>query len=389
VQVVFDGRGAVRYRGTGIGTYTYRLLEELADTVQAPDRLLVCLPPGPRISLEETAGSQSAAGGRTVFWRLAGETPEEQQEELGELCTCARADVLHMPQNGRGLPRVGCAVVTTIHDLIPYLLPQTCKASYLRDCLREMPWVVRRSEKLIAVSRHTAGVLRDVLGVEPERIAVVYEGPEPGYLAPVSSAEKQRVAGVHGLPASYLLHVGGFSQRKNLGALVTALALIQRSGRCRPAMPDLVLAGEPGRDTDYIRKVSRALGVHGRLVLAGMVPVEDMPGLYAGASLVCCPSLEEGFSLPLVEAMAAGIPLVVSDIAVHREVAGDAAVYFDPCRPSDLAEALTTVLADADLRRLLASRGRERVVQFSWRRAALETWLVYRWAVGQRASGGS
>jgi len=296
-----------------------------------------------------------------------------------------KADVLHMPQNGRGLPPAGCAVVTTVHDLIPFLLPQTCGPAYLQDLLREMPWVVRRSEKLIAVSRHTAEVLRDVLGAEAERIAVVHEGPEPGYLYPVSPGEKQRVAQAHGLPSRYLLHVGGFSQRKNLSALVTALSLMRR-GRCGAAVPDLVLTGQPGRDTDQVLAAARELGVHSRLRLPGMVPVEDMPALYAGASLVCCPSLEEGFSLPLVEAMAAGVPLAVSDIPVHREIAGDAAAYFDPYSPEDLAGTLDELLADADLRRFLAMRGRERVARYSWRRAALETWLVYRWAVRQRAS---
>jgi len=388
LRVVLDARGAVRYRGTGIGTYTYRLAEELAASTGPPDRLLICLPPGsPPLPAEERT-----TGGQAVFWRLTGDNDQEQSLEIADLCARARADVLHMPQNGRSLPRVGCAVVTTVHDLIPFLLPQTCNPAYLQDCLEQLPWVCRRSEKIIAVSRHTAECLTEVMGVPPGRIAVVHEAPEPAYVAAVPGPEAARVASANGLRTGYVLHVGGFSPRKNLAALVQGLALLHR-GRIGGAWmgwqpPDAVLTGKPGRDSDRVSSLARALGVGARIHLPGLVPVEDMPGLYAGAAVVCCPSLEEGFSLPLVEAMAVGAPLAVSDIPVHREVAGGAAVYFDPHRPKQLAESIAGVLADPDLRRYLIACGRERVRRYSWRRAAIETWLVYRWAVVERGLAG-
>lgn len=382
MQVVFDGRGAFRYRGTGIGTYTYRLVEELAATVEPPDGLLVCLPKAAPVLPVE----RQAKGSRAAFWRLASDGGDAQKLELAELCSRVRADVLHMPQNGRSLPRVHCAVVTTVHDLIPFLLPQTCSPAYLQDCLEQLPWVVRRSDKLIAVSRHTARGLVELLGAPAEKIAVVHEAPEPFYLN--TPAQPEAAGTRFSPPPRYILHTGGFSPRKNLAALIRAIAMLQRAdpaGAAGPEPPpDLVLTGFSGRDSERLSRLARALGVGARVYLPGMVPAEDMPALYLRACLVCCPSLEEGFGLPLVEAMAVGVPLLVSDIPAYREVAGEAAVYFDPHRPEQLAERAADVLTDADLRSYLVQLGRERVLRYSWRKAAAETWLVYRWAAGDR-----
>lgn len=385
MRVVIDGRGAVRYRGTGIGTYTYQTVANVICTARATDRVLICLPKGaPLLELEERLSSGSARGFRSsvLFVRLSADGRTDETAELAGLCRSERADLLHMPQNGRDLPDVSCAVVTTIHDLIPFVLPQTCSAGYLRDCVRDIPRAAARSDRLIAVSHATASDLREVLGVAADKIAVIHEAPEDQYLQGVAAEDTARVKAAHGLPDEYILHVGGFSSRKNLPALLEAVAMLADGHGQASCLPGVVMTGTTGRDSEHIAALASALGVEGRLAFPGAIPVTDMPALYRGAMLVCSPSLCEGFGLPLVEAMGCEVPLVVSDIPAHREVAGTAALFFDPYDSKSLAGQLALALGDPGRRRELAVAGRARVRGYSWRRAAIETWLVYRWAAG-------
>lgn len=379
---VIDGRGAFRYRGTGIGTYTTCLIEGLAATREPDDTLVVLIPREAEPLPAEDAGSDGGGRGGMHYWRLASLGRDAEEREIAELCRQGGADVLHMPQNGRGMPAVDCAVVTTIHDLIPLLLPQTCSASYLSDCLEQLPWIVQRSERLIAVSRHTAACLIEVLGVPPDKVAVIYEAAPAAFGRRADQAEIVAAGAALGLPRSYILHTGGLSRRKNLPALLTALAELgngQAPGGER--VPGLVLTGRDGPERRRLVRLGRDLGLGpARLVTPGLVAEEVLPLVYQGALAVVCPSLHEGFGLPLVEAMAAGVALVASDIPAHREIAGPAAAYFDPYRPETLTRVLGEVLWSPDRRSALCTWASERLARYSWLRAARETWLTYRWA---------
>jgi len=179
--------------------------------------------------------------------------------------------------------------------------------------------------------------------------------------------------GVHPPPPSQqpreklVLFVGALQTRKNLVRLIEAFEAMPPDWR-------LVLAGAPsGFGAEAILE-----RVHARIEVTGYLPAPQLEQLYARASIFAFPSLDEGFGIPVLEAMAHGLPVITSNCSALPEVAGDAALLVDPRSSADIAAALTRLAMDADLREQLAARGRERAKMFSWEQAVTATYSVYR-----------
>jgi glycosyltransferase involved in cell wall biosynthesis len=245
--------------------------------------------------------------------------------------------------------RCPCPAVVTIHDLSFERDPAAMRRRDRLVFKRVVPHAARRAKRVIAVSERTKRDLVDLYGIPPEKIAVTPHGVDPAF-------GPGEVAG-----GDYLLYVGAVQARKDP---VAAARAAQEVG-----LP-LVVAG-PEREPALARELA-ALGAD----LRGYVEKAELASLYRGAAALVLPSRYEGFGLPVLEAMACGTPVVVSDDTALREVAGDAAVYSD----GDLAEAIRTALAGRD--RLVAA-GLERAKAFSWEETARRTLDVYREALGQ------
>jgi alpha-1,3-rhamnosyl/mannosyltransferase len=204
-----------------------------------------------------------------------------------------------------------------------------------------------------------------------ERVEAVPHGP--GHLALVGAKNE----GV--LPTDqrgdFALHVGTFEPRKNLALLVEAW---QRARARSPRVPKLVLCGASGWKNDQLRPRLEAGVEQGWLELPGYVSRQELWQFYRRASFLVCPSLYEGFGLPLVEAMSAGTPLLVNDIAVFREVAADAAEFVDASDPAALAEAIVALAGDSSRRCELSRAALRRLDSFSWPRAAERTLAAWR-----------
>jgi alpha-1,3-rhamnosyl/mannosyltransferase len=181
------------------------------------------------------------------------------------------------------------------------------------------------------------------------------------------------------VPHRFALHVGTFEPRKNLPMLLRAWEQLHLRSQ---VMLPLVLCGAPGWKNDDLRPIL-SQGEHARwLINLGYVSDGVLAELYRRAVMVCCPSLYEGFGLPVLEAMGMGTPVLASDIPVHREVAGTAAVLLPPDDPTRWATEAAALASDDDRRRELAARGRSRASEFSWRRAATDTATA--WAAAAR-----
>ncbi len=270
------------------------------------------------------------------------------------------------------LPLRHVPTVLTVHDLIFERYPRYHKRLNYLFLTRAMPLFVRKATAIIAVSHATRRDLERFYRVPGEKIRVIYEAPAPHFRPPPAEAVR-RVREKYGLPERYLLTVGTLEPRKNLIRLLEVFERVHGEG----GVDGLVIVGARGWLYDAFFRRLDASPVRDRVVLPGYVPDADLPALYAGSTLFVLPSLYEGFGLPLLEAMASGAAVVASRTGALPEVGGNAARYFDPENPEEMAHVIARCLRDEDLRDAMRVAGREQVARFSWERTAQETAQLY------------
>jgi glycosyltransferase involved in cell wall biosynthesis len=257
--------------------------------------------------------------------------------------------------------------IVTIHDLGWQVHPELYDRRLRLMYGGLFPWVRRRADRFIAVSRYTADDLVRRAGIPSSKIDVVYHGLDPVFSTP---ARRQPHPAVAGTP--YVLAVGGVSPRKNTRRLISAFAQWRSRGGSRAAYRLLITGTSIDREfSDNGARLPEGVS------LLGYVDKEDLPGLYANAAAFLYPGIYEGFGLPIIEAMACGAVVVTSQTGAAPEIAGGAAILVDPFDIKSIDEGLekATVRGEADRLREL---GRERVRQFEWSAAAQATIDAYR-----------
>jgi glycosyltransferase involved in cell wall biosynthesis len=271
--------------------------------------------------------------------------------------------------------------VATVHDLGYHYYPEAhtlFQNVYLRWSTR---FNARAATRILADSEATRRDLVRYYGVPEAKIAVVYPGRDEA-LAPVADpALLAAVRARYQIPGPYLLYVGTLHPRKNLGRLIDAFASNLQPPLPTPHSPIsnlyLVLAGQKGWLYDDVFAQVQRLNLADRVLFTGYVPDTDLPALLSGALAFVFPSLYEGFGLPVLEAMACGTPVVCSNASSLPEVAGDAALLFDPGDVEGMAQALAQIVADEGLRRDLVERGFCQMLKFSWRRSAEQVLQIF------------
>ena len=328
-----------------MGTYTREILAALERT-QRP-RLLVFGPgarqiPGPRLL------------GRHFVW----------PRRLRRL----DLDVFFGPTGHLPLSDPGAPTVITVHDLAIYLRPEWFPPGQPFSTRIVVPRSIERADSVIAVSRNTARDLERIFELPADRVDVIPEGVSAAFqpLPPEPLAEaRQR----YDLPERFILFVGTLEPRKNLATLVDAWEALPKSDR-----PDLVVAGGWGWRTEALRE--RLSRVGSGLRRLGSVPYADLPALYNLATLLAHPAHYEGFGLTPLEAMACGTPVVCSNAASLPEVVGPAALTVPPDAAEAWTEALRRLLQEPELGASLRTQGLLRAAEFTWERAARQTYAV-------------
>jgi glycosyltransferase involved in cell wall biosynthesis len=261
--------------------------------------------------------------------------------------------------------------VVTIHDLIYRFFPDAhpgLRSLGMRGLVR---LAARRSHRVIAVSEHTRGDVVRHLHVDPRRVDVVPNGVGSESCTDATPAGELRERLSIG-ERRVVLSVSAKRPHKNLRALLDALARVASEKR-----PVLILPGYATWHEPELREHAELLGVAGDVRFLGWVPAADLEGLYELADCFVFPSLYEGFGLPVLEAMRRGVPVACSNASSLPEIAGDAALLFDPRDTEAIRGAIERLLGDGSLAEELARRGRARAETFSWERCAQETLASY------------
>ena len=271
--------------------------------------------------------------------------------------------------------------VSTVHDLIYARFPEAHAGIRDRGMKVLVPWGVRRSDRVIVISQSTRTDLIELLGVRPDRVDLVPNGL--GAVRRVSPLPESETRARFDLGERVvILSLSAKRPHKNIGRLIGALAHIPGERR-----PLLVLPGYGTWHEAELHERAAALGVGADVRFLGWVSEEELEGLWALARAFVFASLYEGFGLPVLEAMARGVPVACSNASSLPEVAGDAALMFDPYDEAAIAAALETLLLqDEATRQATRARGLARAEQFGWERAARETLASYARALGSSAS---
>ena len=248
--------------------------------------------------------------------------------------------------------------VATFHDLFVFTAEYSTPEFRARF-QQQAREAAQRADLILCVSRFTAGQVEEILRVPADRLRVVPHGVR----MPAGEPEAER--------EPLVLHVGAVQKRKNLVRLVGAFE------RAAPPPWKLVLAGGGGYGAEEVRERIRSSPAAERITWTGWLPDEEIERLYRKASVFAFPSLDEGFGMPVLEAMAHGVPVLGSTRGALPEVFGDAALPVDPFREDEIAAALDALLRDGALRQRLREAGRARAAEFPWERAVEQTWNAY------------
>jgi len=241
---------------------------------------------------------------------------------------------------------------------------------FQKFCLTELS----EADAIITISEFSKKEIMELLGIAPTKIYVTHLGVDQSF---TPNGEK-----MEGLPNRYILFVGNLEPRKNLVTLLHAYRSLSRDLRERYP---LVIAGASGWLTKELKKVLHSFQGDEKPILTGYVPQDLLPNLYRGASLFIFPSFYEGFGLPVIEAMASGIPVVASDTTSLPEVVGDAGVLVNPYDMDEWKTAIVEVLGDEKRRMKMSEKGLERAKLFSWDKCARETLAIYETVLNERS----
>ena len=367
MKISIDARGVNLYKGSGIGTYTENLLRELLNI--------------------DTKNNYS------IFW--TGENYENYKKDNSKIIFTSKKhgtfyenyyypnyikenniDMHHIPQNGIVLNELYTSpIVVTIHDLIPYILPETVGRGYLERFLRDMPLIVNNSKIILTVSEYSK---RDIIKFFPfvneEKIFVTPLAANKSYkpLNKINCIEY--IKNKYSIDSPFILYIGGFSTRKNVKELIIAFNKIQKSLK---KDYKLVLCGSIRDEGVKLQNLCKELLIDDKIIFTGFVPDDELPLFYNAAEVFVYPSLYEGFGLPPLEAMSCATPVITSNLTSIPEVTNDCAILINPFDNDELASSILNLLNSKSLLQEYAEKGYNNSLNFTWQNTAINTLKAY------------
>ena len=354
-------------RDYGIGTYIRNLIRHLARIDRTSEYVLIVQPADIEIAAE------LGENFRTVpDWSRAYSVREQLTIPLD--LRREHVDLFHAPHYVLP-PLVPCKAVVTIHDCIhlrfPQYLPNRLAYVYARGSL----WIAtHRASRVLTVSETSKRDILRYFRVPERKIDVIYNAIDERLGEAPSEQEVAQVRERYQLNDPFVLYTGNIKPHKNLERLIEAFNTLRRGGL---ESVKLVIIGDEISKYATLRRAVHRYKLHKHVRFFGFVSDKTLASLYRLASVFVFPSLYEGFGLPPLEAMAAGTPVITSNVSSLPEVVGDAAILINPYEPDAIAEAMRRVLTDPALRDDLRQRGLNRVREFSWERSVTRVREIY------------
>lgn len=262
----------------------------------------------------------------------------------------------------------GAKLVVTVHDLSFLRYPEffSCRKNIWHKAI-EVARLLKRADKIVAVSENTKHDLIEILKIAADKIEVIYSGNN-FLAAPLSEIESTKFFSKNSLQSGFIFSVGNIEPRKNISGLIKAYEELRK--RRSDLKPQLVLAGAKGWKHRQIFKAWKNSPYQKDIKFLGYISPAEKATLFAAAAVFAYPSYYEGFGFPPLEALSAGVPVVSSNISSLPEVLGGAALLVNPYRPGDISEALELILTDNNLRTKLIVDGKKQAALFTWEKAA-------------------
>ncbi|MGL4911986.1 MAG: glycosyltransferase family 4 protein [Romboutsia sp.] len=368
MKIAIDSRSVNLHSGTGIGTYTDNLISEMIK-INTED-LFTLIWTG---NLHEKFKQSNieyiyTSGKHNLFF---------ERYYIPDNLIKKNIDLYHIPQNGLGFPfEKNLNTIVTIHDLIPYTMPETVGPGYLKRFLRDMPNIIENSKGILTVSEYSKkDILRFFKGYPEDKIFVTPLATNDLYEPLDKSLCTKQIFKKFNFNTPYILYIGGFSSRKNVKALIDAFI------DCKSSLPKeykLLIVGSLKDDGEKLFNYVKEKNMLSSIIFTGFVEDSLLPILYNASDVFVYPSLYEGFGLPPLEAMSCKTPVISSNITSIPEVTENAALLINPNNSEEISKALIKVLSNSNFRDSLIQKGYEKSLHFSWRQTAIQTLNAYK-----------
>lgn len=264
-------------------------------------------------------------------------------------------------------PKIEGKVITTIHDMTYILYPEMVEKKTLERIKEGIEYSINRADKIITVSESSKKDIINFLGVDEEKIEVVYNGVEyERFSNSCTEKEQLRVKKKYNLPDKYILYMGTLEPRKNIESIISAFSLFISNNNIYSNDIKLVIAGKKGWLYESIFNQVQNLSIEDKVVFTDYVEEEDKPLIYKMASVFIFPSIYEGFGIPVIEAMASSVPVITSTASSLKEIAGEAAAVVEPKDIDSMSNAMKQILENEAVRNSMIEKGHAQAKKFNW-----------------------
>ena len=368
MKICIDSRSATLHEGSGIGTYTKNIVLNLIKDYNN-ELKLICT--GKYTSLfpsNKNTKIYVTSGRYNNFY---------ENYYIPNLIKKENIDLFHLPQNGIGFPfSNNLDIVVTVHDLIPYIMPETVGSGYLERFLRDMPNIISKSKGILTVSEFSKkDILRFFPSCPENKIHVIPLAADTTFKPLDKNECKKYIEKKYKISNDFILYLGGFSSRKNVKNLILSFAKIKKDLN---KTYNLVLGGSLKDEALELKQLVIDNNLDNSVIFTDYLNNSELPIFYNAAKLFVYPSLYEGFGLPPLEAMSCKCPVITSNISSIPEVTKNNALLINPYDIDELNDSLIKMLNNDDIKEEYIEKGYKRSLEFSWSKCALKTIDAYK-----------